>query len=842
MRIDPRTALGRAVSRAESARDAPTADAAYHEAVGLADGVMADALAHDHVASLVGMHAYPMALARCSEYLAQLPDDPVMLLTRAEIHGVLTDYAAAEQDAIAIRPTHGAENTARLHRIFGQIAAHRGDYEVAEGRFRKARALFQSAGHIGGVATIDDDLRLLGVQRGDERAVVETIEAWSHGSAAERLALARALKKHLRYEAALEVLEGAHDSEPALDLPLRAEQAELRRLARHEEGAAWLVQATMDADSPQFTRRLNQVQALLARGRILLAHGSLAESAVRVANAEQLLEQLRPLATTKAEQASWHLVAGELELGHAELVERVAPGEGGSVAYEAIGHLGRAAEQASATAMAEVRILALRLLGHAYVLVDAGWRAVTCWRAADRIEKDIVAIQRTDDFKVRMSLAGRDEHDEWVQVASAAIARSGRPAAAGVAVAIEAARGATITDLLAGRTELPPPGDVAGAGRWVRDSTRDLPRSQVVWLMYAAPDQTHHVLLGRDFLQYHATRPEGSHRIRLVAAIEKLMGYWNRGSLERSIAGGDFDKALTEIAAKIDIVGVLWDLPREVDRIAVVAHGSLAYIPFAALPLAGAADRVVHRFAMSELPSLSARRPLGFRARRRLGERAVVLDPEGPDRTRDPHARRAVLGGRRATPDSLRSLAAGRNIVRLDSHGRYTAEDAWLQLAPEGPDGLLRAADLGSMPLHACGTAILGACESGMTRAVGKDEHVGFARSAIRAGASAVVAARWIAEEPIAGVLLDLFEHYLTYLPRDRALHQAQLDICSGQALGVDSPDHPARWACWTVHGDAGWQTNAGPMRRWLRAKRDNRRNIAEKAHTSDGVPVVRRQ
>lgn len=234
--------------------------------------------------------------------------------------------------------------------------------------------------------------------------------------------------------------------------------------------------------------------------------------------------------------------------------------------------------------------------------------------------------------------------------------------------------------------------------------------------------------------------------------------------------------------------------------------------------------RVVHRFATSDLPSLTSRRPLAHSSCRCRGERSLLVSPAPPELTVAADLSRTTLFGTQARPDEVRLAVPGYHIVRLDSHGRFTVDDAWLQLAPDSPEGRLRPQELRSFDLRRCGTVVLGACESGMARITGRDERVGFVRSAMHTGAAAVVASRWIAEDPVAGGLLDRFEHYLRHQPRDVALQRAQLDVCAGRTPHAGSPEHPARWACWTLHGDAGWQTAAGPLRRLVRVKRDNRR------------------
>lgn len=303
---------------------------------------------------------------------------------------------------------------------------------------------------------------------------------------------------------------------------------------------------------------------------------------MRVERAETALRELRSWPGDSADAAAWHLCAGELELAQRQLLGHVgAPAaERDSAAGEAVAHLSRAAQLADTTPTAEVRLLALRLLGHAHVLLEAEDDAVESWRAAHHIEEGIAARQVSDEVRTRMLLAAGDEHDERVKAAAAAVDRHGLAAAAGVAVAIEAARGHTLLDSIGGRWPTPPRlGDVAGAYRWVRELTRDLPRSQLVWLMYVDPERVHHVLVGRTVLHYYATRPRRSFRHRLVTAVDALRSFWDETVLERSVRSGEFDDALDTVGRLLDIGPVARALPDRVTRVAVVAHGALSHIP-----------------------------------------------------------------------------------------------------------------------------------------------------------------------------------------------------------------------------------------------------------------------
>lgn len=845
-RLEPGTPLAEAVERARAATDVDGADEAFREAVDLAEGVIRAAIARDHVAVLLRWSDYSRALNLCTEYIDDEPEDRLLLLIRAEALCAVGDYDRAEADLDTVGSLPEVEHEARMHRLRGLIDLDRNDHDAAAKSFDKARALFESVRHIAGVAIIDRDRELLDVRRGDPRAVAEVLSAGWPRTPGEHLLLAHTLRRELRYEEALFVLDEVRDGDDALLALVREEKDLLRGLLREVPAADAVAATGADPDSPRYDKRLQHARSLVMTCRSLMAETRPAEAAIQAEQAEKRLLELRFRAKSNGEKAAWHLCAGEVELARRELLVRTeAPStDVEPVLDQAAVHLDRAARLADTVATAEIRQLALRTLGHVHAVRGASEDADALWRDAYRIEEGIAARQVKDETKARMLLAARDEHDERTKAAAAAIGQHGMPAAAGVAVAIEAARGHTILDSMGvPRTALPRLGDLAGAYGWVRELTRDLPKSQLVWFMYADPERVHHVLVGRRVLHYHATRPRTLFRRRLATAIERLMSFWSRDNLERSVASGEFDDALAGVGTLLDIGPVLAVLPSYVTRIAVVAHGLLSHVPVAALPVPNSAERLVHRFALSDLPSLSIRRPLAHRSVHRRGGRSLLasaatdLTPaaESPGRT-------ASLRGARARPETVRDTVPGHHIVRLDGHGAFTEDDPWLQLAPNDPSGRLRPADLESFDLGGCGTVMLGACESGMARTTGRDERIGFVRSALHAGAAAVVGARWIAEDPVAGGLLDQFERYLRYLPRDVALRRAQLDVCAGRTPHDGQPEHPARWACWTLYGDAGRQTSAGPLRRLIRAVRENRRTSAVEDKSTDGVSFLRRQ
>ncbi|WP_195905357.1 CHAT domain-containing protein [Parafrankia elaeagni] len=609
-----------------------------------------------------------------------------------------------------------------------------------------------------------------------------------------------------------------------------------------------------------FDRAVRHVQALIADGLLDEAQTALNRlQAGGIGGAGGIdgigAETLR--AAADRDLALWHLTTGELHLA------RCRQNRQPRHAHAAVAEFERAVRHARRPGLAGIRARALRLLGEARHRLTEYDQAVRCWAEAHDIEEQIAGRQISDAVRVGMLQSVADEHDERIRLAAERAVPRGGPgeqgdergaaAVASLVVAMEAARGAALLGRILPAEEgrlrqLPAPDDDASAWEWIRATANHLPRDQAVWLMHATPFRLHHAVLGRRQL-YHVG--VDCRRDELTEAVDELTGCWSGEVLESPVGRDMFDAATARIAGLIGLADVLWRLPPRVRRLTLVAGDVLADIPFAALPTAAGSvsggfraggHRAVDthpdpalplglRIALSDLPCLSARRPLARRSLAVRGERDLLVSPpaEGLTPARGRHS--SVLDGAAATPDRLRATLGQRRhrLVRLDCHGEYGPRDAWLQLAPAGPAGRLSPENLQAMDLSGCGTLVLGACESGMATRVGRDERTGFVRAGLHAGAAAVVAARWVAADPVAAVLLDRFCHHLRHLPRDLALRQAQREIHAGvptdagagtvrrEGGEVAAPGHPARWACWTLFGDAGWQTTAGPVRRRIR-------------------------
>ncbi|HEX8866713.1 MAG TPA: TIR domain-containing protein, partial [Lentzea sp.] len=762
MELEPGTPLANAIRRAQAAarrRDVHGVDHAYADAAKISR-----IIAHDHCATLLSLGAIGKAAQRCDEYLKNT-DDTELLVLRAQIRSAATDHARAAQDVRELRKRDLTElHQATLARVAALAAADRYDYPTAESELDAAERHFRRSGHTEHLEAIGNDRLLLDVRRG---ARVQKIDGRAPRTPAEFLQRSAALRRDVRYEEALALMTRCATSfeiEPALRFAVLYELTTLLVMTRQAGTARRLFPLLVAAAGPEVLsklpdatrtlnpeRRLDHVRRLIADDELVKAEGLLGEGT----------------------SALWHLTSAELAYARGRL-----------------DHAAQHFHQAAQTGHAELKALALRKLGDTYADTGDEDQAAKFWNESHHVEEDIADHQTSPSIKLRMLRAARDEHDGRVLAAVRRVRRDGSKALAALAVAVEAARGATI---LTEPRDLPRFTDLTAARRWLHRTTRHLPRDQVVWMMHATPDQLHHVIIGRQVV--HLTTDV--HVSDLTETIRRLKA-WNP-RYDPAILGS----LLSELTSLIALEDVLKALPPKATRIAVVAGDVLADIPLAGLPVPGTKLYLGLTHALSSLPCLSALSPLRRRSSKQRGDQTAIFSP-------DLKLRRATTAGTR-----FREAAELENTlkehrfqrIRIDAHGTHDRRDpdrSWLTFGKEK----VYAEALANMDFSTCGTVVLGACESGMTQQRGRDEQVGFVRSAITAGAGAVVAARWKAEDQVAQQVLDAFDRNLAKLPRDRALQHALREVADR---------HPADWACWSLHGDAGVQTKAGPLRRRLR-------------------------
>ena len=383
----------------------------------------------------------------------------------------------------------------------------------------------------------------------------------------------------------------------------------------------------------------------------------------------------------------WHLASGEV--GIARFKRRKVEAD----LTAAVRDLNAALEYAAPGQLLEIRIRALRQLGEAYELVKQPELASDRWARAHALEEDLVARQVSDEVRATLLEDIPTEHDERIRVAAelALSGPGGASAATAVAaaiVAMESARGAAILGRIApgapsSAAPLPAPGDGAAAWQWLRGIADATARDEAIWIMHARPGRVHHGIIGRN-LAHHIDLPAnrgdaGEARQSTAKGVQRVPARSGRGARACLPA----DRAARRRDRGRDGAG---SGAARIKRLVVVAGGVLSDIPLAALPIKGrgvpavwAVGRsgwsrdgepapIVCRFALSDLPCLSARPLLRHRSAGNRGGQALMISAF------------------EATPEEFERELVQKDYrrVRILGHGQTDPKDAsqtWLQFA-----------------------------------------------------------------------------------------------------------------------------------------------------------------
>lgn len=247
-------------------------------------------------------------------------------------------------------------------------------------------------------------------------------------------------------------------------------------------------------------------------------------------------------------------------------------------------------------------------------------------------------------------------------------------------------------------------------------------------------------------------------------------------------------------------------LVRSHERVVVVPHRALHYVPFAALHDGVAPLLDQHEISLAPSAGLW------------LNGRAAACEPATPWRRVAafgvggdtlPHVEaevRAVaqafesqVGGsatvrldQEATQPALREALAGADVLHLACHGQFRADSPYFSALHLG-DGPLTVRDAATLPLKAQ-LVTLSACETGLSKVAPGDELLGLLRGFLMAGAPRVLSTHWTVDDASTATLMAQFYRGVLAGARPAAALRA-----AQQALARDEP-HPYHWAAFARH------------------------------------------
>ncbi|MBU1358551.1 MAG: CHAT domain-containing protein [Gammaproteobacteria bacterium] len=254
------------------------------------------------------------------------------------------------------------------------------------------------------------------------------------------------------------------------------------------------------------------------------------------------------------------------------------------------------------------------------------------------------------------------------------------------------------------------------------------------------------------------------------------------------------------------------------ERLVIVPHGPLHYLPFQALRLDG--RYVIETHPVSVAPSMSIAVQLARRSPRVEASLTAFGNPRIEDKYELPGAeaevkqlarlfpRNQVFMGAAATKTQFRDVVSQAPLVHVAAHAEADEVDplySRILLANEGgKHNFLEAHEILDMPLQGNSLVALSACESGLGRIAKGDEVLGFTRSFLSAGTSTLIASLWPVSDDATAVLMGTFYSELAK-GRDaqQAMQAGQLAVLKNPAMA-----HPFYWAPFNLIGN--WRLKLG--------------------------------
>ena len=262
-----------------------------------------------------------------------------------------------------------------------------------------------------------------------------------------------------------------------------------------------------------------------------------------------------------------------------------------------------------------------------------------------------------------------------------------------------------------------------------------------------------------------------------------------------------------------------------VNRLVIVPHGILSYVPFAALRDPGSGKRAVDLWSLQFLPTAAALPAVRASVARGQPARLSVLAPFPAElpATKAEAAAVAVssirvrrITGEAATERVLRRALESGDAVHVATHGVMNAINPMfsaLQLArgrTASPD------DDGRLEVHeviglSSGSPLvfLSGCETGLgvaraTPFERNEDYATLGQAFLYAGASAVVATLWRIDDEGAARFAERFYGHLRSMSAVDAVAAAQRDLSHDARWG-----HPYYWAGYTIAGEGPGETGA---------------------------------
>jgi len=370
----------------------------------------------------------------------------------------------------------------------------------------------------------------------------------------------------------------------------------------------------------------------------------------------------------------------------------------------------------------------------------------------------------------------------------------------------EQSRARALLDSVRGRAALAdaPPGVPPGAAL-LPALQRDLRGDETLIVFHSLPDQLQVWVIDAHHVQSHQlaiTRSDLADRVGIV-----------RTALAR---------ALPDAADLADELGATLLQPLQLpagQRLIVVPHGPLHYLPFQALRLHG--RYLIESHPVAVVPSsrvaaqLLAQQPTPHPSLAAFGNPRIADPFDLPGAQAEVQQLAQLFGtqqvftGAQATKTRFLQEATHAAVVHVAAHAVADQVDplySRILLANEnGQRSNLEAHEIMALPLHQAALVTLSACESGLGRIANGDEVLGFTRSFLQAGSASLIASLWPVQDQATQLLMT---HLYRALAQGRDL-QSAMQAAQLALLHDARYAHPFFWAPFNLIGN--WRLTLQP-------------------------------
>lgn len=462
---------------------------------------------------------------------------------------------------------------------------------------------------------------------------------------------------------------------------------------------------------------------------------------------------------------------------------------------EALKHFQAAASEASGSDAAYHRLWALEGTGRCYLaLKDRAVARRAYVEAADAADK-VRAQFRSEEFKTGL-------FGDMQQIFERALALSmeAGDGEAGWALS-EASRSRALLDVVRERAPVgaAAPSSTLSTEPVALDTVRAALRDGEAIVEYHTLDERLYAWVIRrgGIKSYTIEQPR--------AKLDKIVDQFRQAIFNRQSAAGELGQRLHQI-----LIRPLGLAPKE--RLLIVPHGGLHYMPFQALRDSDRYFIEAHPLAVA--PSASVAIQL-IKQDKAVSPKLVAFgNPANEEKYALPGSEREIqkIGTlfqdkklflkEQASRETFREEAGSGRILHVAAHAEVDEIDplaSRILLAREGKDpGFLEAREVYGLNLDDVSLVTISACESGLGRIARGDEILGFTRSFLTAGASGLIVSLWpVSDDSTELLMTTLYGELAKGAEAVDAMQAAQVTVLKRSRYA-----HPFFWAPFNFMGD----------------------------------------